>query len=54
VHTADVQRANEIVKELRAGIEIQGLPRGAQEGCKIFLPNVLQPEYHFTITAMAF
>jgi len=47
--TADVQRANEIVKELRAGIEkYKDYHEALNEGYKIFLPNVPQPEYHFT------
>jgi len=46
---ADVQRANEIVKELRAGIEkYRDYHVALDEGYKIFLPNVPQPEYHFT------
>ena len=46
---ADVERANEIVKELRAGIEKYKDYRVAlNNGYKIFLPNVPQPEYHFT------
>jgi hypothetical protein len=46
---ADAQRANEIVKELRAGIEkYKDYHVALDEGYKIFLPNVPQPEYHFT------
>lgn len=46
---ADVERANEIVKELRAGIEkYKDYHVALNEGYKIFLPNVPQPEYHFT------
>ena len=46
---ADMQRANEIVKELRAGIEkYKDYHVALDEGYKIFLPNVPQPEYHFT------
>jgi hypothetical protein len=46
---ADVQRANEIVKELRAGIEkYKDYHVALDEGYKIFLPNLPQPEYHFT------
>jgi len=46
---ADVQRANEIVKELRTGIEkYKDYHVALDEGYKIFLPNVPQPEYHFT------
>src|SRR6266478_5057714 len=46
---ADVQRAEEIVKELRAGIaKYKDYHVALNEGYKIFLPNVPQPEYHFT------
>jgi len=46
---ADLQRANEIVKELRAGIEkYKDYHVALDEGYKIFLPNVPQAEYHFT------
>src|SRR5215469_9136273 len=46
---ADVERANEIVKELRAGIEkYRDYHVALNEGYKIFLPNLPQPEYHFT------
>jgi hypothetical protein len=46
---ADAQRANEIVKELRAGIEkYKDYHVALDEGYKIFLPNLPQPEYHFT------
>ena len=45
----DVQRANQIVTQLRAGIEKYRNYRVAlDEGFHIFLPNVPQPEYHFT------
>ena len=45
----DLQRANEIVKELRAGIERYKDYRVAlNDGYRIFMPNVPQPEYHFT------
>lgn len=45
----DVARANEIVSELRAGIEKYKDYRVAlNDGFKIFLPNLPQPEYHFT------
>jgi hypothetical protein len=45
----DVTRANEIVTQLRAGIEKYKDYRVAlDEGFRIFLPNVPQPEYHFT------
>jgi hypothetical protein len=46
---ADVQRAEEIVKELRAGIaKYRDYHVALNEGYKIFLPNLPQPEYHFT------
>jgi hypothetical protein len=46
---ADVARANEIVKELRAGIEkYKDYQVALNEGYKIFLLNLPQPEYHFT------
>jgi hypothetical protein len=46
---ADVQRANEIVKELRAGIEkYRDYHVALNDGYKIFLLNLPQPEYHFT------
>jgi len=45
----DVQRANDIVAQLRAGIEKYRDYRVAlNDGFKIFMPNVPQPEYHFT------
>src|SRR5271170_823666 len=45
----DVQRANEIVSQLRAGIEKYKDYRVAlDDGFKIFLPKIPQPEYHFT------
>jgi hypothetical protein len=45
----DVQRANEIVMQLRGAIEkYQDYHVALDEGFKIFLPNVPQPEYHFT------
>jgi hypothetical protein len=45
----DVQRANEIVAQLRAGIEKYKDYRVAlNDGYKIFLPKIPQPEYHFT------
>jgi len=45
----DVQRAKEIVAELRRGIEkYQDYHAALNDGFKIFLPNVPQPEYHFT------
>src|SRR5258707_8851609 len=45
----DVQRANEIVAQLRAGIEkYRDYHAALNDGFKIFLPNIPQPEYHFT------
>src|SRR5260370_17462643 len=45
----DVQRANEVVAQLRTGIEKYRDYRVAlNDGFKIFLPNIPQPEYHFT------
>src|SRR5271169_1133093 len=45
----DVQRANEIVTQLRAGIEkYKDYHVALDDGFKIFLPNLPQPEYHFT------
>src|SRR6266478_7532263 len=46
---ADVARANQIVTQLRAGIEkYKDYHVALNEGFKIFLPNLRQPEYHFT------
>jgi hypothetical protein len=45
----DIAKANDIVKELREGIEkYKDYQVALDEGYKIFLPNVPQPEYHFT------
>jgi hypothetical protein len=45
----DLQRANEIVAQLRAGIEkYKDYHAALEDGFKIFLPNIPQPEYHFT------
>jgi hypothetical protein len=45
----DVQRANEVVSQLRAGIEkYRDYHVALNDGFKIFLPNIPQPEYHFT------
>jgi hypothetical protein len=45
----DMQRANAIVAHLRAGIEKYRDYRVAlNDGFKIFMPNIPQPEYHFT------
>jgi hypothetical protein len=45
----DVGRANEIVAQLRGGIEkYRDYHAALDDGFKIFLPNIPQPEYHFT------
>lgn len=45
----DVQRANEIVAQLRTGIEkYRDYHVALDDGFRIFLPNIPQPEYHFT------
>jgi hypothetical protein len=45
----DTARANEIVSQLRSGIEkYKDYHVALNEGYKIFLPNLPQPEYHFT------
>jgi len=45
----DAARANEIVTQLRAGIEkYKDYHVALNDGYKIFLPNLPQPEYHFT------
>ena len=45
----DVKRANEIVEQLRTGIEkYKDYHVALNEGYRIFLPNLPQPEYHFT------
>jgi len=45
----DVARAKEIVTQLRAGIEkYKDYHVALNDGYKIFLPNLPQPEYHFT------
>lgn len=45
----DVQRAHEIVEQLRAGMEkYRDYHVALNEGYKIFMPNVPQREYHFT------
>jgi hypothetical protein len=45
----DVQRAGEIVTQLRAGIEkYKDYHVALNDGFRIFLPNIPQPEYHFT------
>ena len=46
---ADTARANEIAAQLRAGLEkYKDYHVALNEGYKIFLPNLPQPEYHFT------
>ena len=45
----DVQRAKEVVAQLRAGIEqYRDYHVALNSGYKIFMPNVPQAEYHFT------
>jgi hypothetical protein len=45
----DAARAKEVVDQLRAGIErYKDYHVALAEGYKIFLPNLKQPEYHFT------
>src|SRR6266576_2779049 len=45
----DAARANEIVKQLRTGIEkYKDYHVALNDGYKIFLPKLPQPEYHFT------
>jgi hypothetical protein len=45
----NVQRANEIVAQLRAGIDkYRDYHVALNDGFKIFMPNIPQPEYHFT------
>jgi len=45
----DPQRANEIVEQLRSGIDkYKDYHVALADGFHIFLPNVPQPEYHFT------
>jgi len=45
----DVERANEIVTQLRAGIEkYKDYHVALDDGYRIFAPNIPQPEYHFT------
>jgi hypothetical protein len=47
--SADTQRASEIVTQLRAGIEkYKDYQVALNDGYRIFLPNIPQPEYHFT------
>jgi hypothetical protein len=45
----DVRRANEVVEQLKVGIEkYKDYHVALNDGFKIFLPNIPQPEYHFT------
>jgi hypothetical protein len=45
----DVRRAKDVVAQLRAGIEkYRDYHVALNDGFKIFLPNIPQPEYHFT------
>lgn len=45
----DEQRAKDVVAQLRAGIEkYRDYHVALNDGFKIFMPNVPQPEYHFT------
>jgi len=45
----DAARAKEIVDQLRSGIEkYKDYHVALNDGYKIFLPNIPQPEYHFT------
>jgi hypothetical protein len=45
----DTARANEVVAQLRSGIaKYQDYRVALNDGYKIFLPNLPQPEYHFT------
>jgi hypothetical protein len=46
---ADAARASEVIAQLRAGIEkYKDYHVALNDGYKIFLPNLPQPEYHFT------
>jgi hypothetical protein len=46
---ADVQRANEVVTQLRTAMEkYKDYHAALDDGFRIFLPNIPQPEYHFT------
>ncbi len=45
----DTARANEVTRQLRGGLEkYKDYHVALNEGYKIFLPNLPQPEYHFT------
>jgi hypothetical protein len=51
----DLQLANEIVAQLRDGIEkYRDYHVALNDGFRIFLPNIPQPEYHFTSYANGF
>lgn len=51
----DVRRASLVVSELREGIEkYKDYHVALEDGYRIFLPNVPQPEYHFTSYKNAF
>jgi len=46
---ADLQKANEVLTQLKTGIEkYRDYQVALNDGFKIFMPNVPQPEYHFT------
>jgi hypothetical protein len=48
-NSADLERANEILTQLRTGMEkYKDYHVALNDGYRIFLPNVPQPEYHFT------
>ena len=48
-NAADTQRASEVVSQLRAGLEkYRDYHVALDDGYRIFLPNMPQPEYHFT------
>lgn len=47
--SGDAARANEVIEQLRTGIEkYKDYHAALSDGYKIFLPNLPQPEYHFT------
>ncbi len=51
----DQKRADEIVEQLRAGMEkYKDYHVALNDGYKIFMPNIPQPEYHFTNYANGF
>jgi hypothetical protein len=48
-NSSDTKHANEIVTRLRDGIgKYQDYRVALNDGYRIFLPNIAQPEYHFT------